>query len=89
MNETVNQERRLPRCVHKYDLKEYFGCTYKYLWSSLITEDLLEEWGIDLDKFKRIRRIDPETTRKIYHHFRITDLDADYSEEINKSISDV
>lgn len=79
----------LPRCVTKLQLVNYFGCSYAYLWANVITEDLLEEWGCvdeDLDRFKSAKVIGPKLTRKIYVHFRITDLHSDYSQEISSEI---
>ncbi|MEM6397774.1 MAG: hypothetical protein AAF741_15605 [Bacteroidota bacterium] len=72
----------LPRCVGKDELRRYFGVPYKYLWSSLITDDLIEEWGGDIDQIKKQKRLTPQITRRIYLHFGITDLKADYSSEI-------
>lgn len=66
---------RLPKCVTKYDLIMYFECTYRYLWRNIITEDLLEEWGYSYDDIKRMRKLPPTITARIYEHFQIKSLD--------------
>ncbi len=87
----MNKDRkavRLPRCVHKYDLKTYFGCNYKLLWRNIITPQMLEEWGVDKKDFKTWHILPPDLTLKIYLHFGIIDLDADLSKKIEESISE-
>lgn len=64
----------LPRCVSKKDLKNYFGVGYKKLWNSILTEDLLNEWGYSYPEIKKVRVLIPDLTLKIYIHFGITNL---------------
>jgi hypothetical protein len=85
---TADPAPNLPRCVHKYQLRDYFGCSYRHLWRFIITEDLFLSWGYDPDKLKRRRIFSPELTRLIYTHFQITDLDASLSKEITRKISE-
>lgn len=76
----------LPRCVHKYQLRDYFDCTYDFLWSRIITDELLLSWGFDLDEIRRVQQFDHRLTFRIYIHFKITDLDADLSAEVQRAI---
>lgn len=76
----------LPRCVHKYQLRDYFNCTYDFLWSNIITDDLLLSWNVKLDDIRQCRQFGPDLTRRIYIHFKITDLDADLSAEVRRAI---
>lgn len=89
MNVNTKNAARLPRCVHKYDLKTYFGCNYKLLWRNVITKQLLEGWGIDLEEFKQWHILPPDVTLKIYIHFGITDLDANLSKQVAEAIGEV
>lgn len=82
MSQELSQGVYLPRCVAKFELIAYFGCDYKFLWSRLIPDELLHQWGYDSDQVKKCRRLDTDLTRLIYLHHRITDLNSDYSEEI-------
>lgn len=82
MSQIVSQEFYLPRCVSKFELIEYFGCDYKFLWARLLPADLLRNWGYDLDKVKRCRRLDPRLTQRVYIHHQIINLNSDYSQEI-------
>lgn len=77
----------LPRTVEKRDLKDYFGCSYAYLWEVIITDDLLYRWGYNQDQIKPLRRLPPDLTRLIYVHFKITDLNADFVAEIVQEIA--
>lgn len=79
---SVTKEPRLPRCVTKFDLITYFNCNYRYLWRRIITVELLEEWGIDIPALKRARTLDPFLTKRLYEHFKITDLDKRPQDEI-------
>lgn len=72
----------LPRCVTKKELKNYFGVSYKEMWNKIITEDLLNEWGYEIDDIKPMRLLTPEITKKIYIHFEIKDLNMDMYQEL-------
>lgn len=79
---------RLPRCVDKYDLATYFDCSYDYLWKTIITDDLLEEWGFSYETHvKPLRTLPPLLTRQIYLYYRITDLDKPFFLEIQEELS--
>ncbi len=73
---------RLPRCVEKRDLKDYFDVSYKYLWSELLTDELFDEWGYDRDDWKRAKRFPPNVTLLIYSHFNISNLDTTLADEL-------
>lgn len=87
MSQEVSQGVYLPRCVAKFELIAYFGCDYKFLWSRLIPDELLHQWGYDSDLVRKCRRLDPDLTQRVYLHYRITDLNSDYSEEIAEMIA--
>jgi hypothetical protein len=87
MSQEVSQGIYLPRCVAKFELITYFGCDYKFLWSRLIPDELLHQWGYDSDLVRKCRRLDPELTQRIYLHHRIVDLNSDYSAEIAEMIA--
>ena len=78
MSSTSNPPRkaRLPRLVTKYDLKTYFRCSYRVLWSRVLPDDLLEAWGYSYTELKAHRTLPPLLTEKIYRYYGITDLDA-------------
>lgn len=82
----MDRKARLPRVVSKYDLTQYFGCSFEYLWKEIITDELLESWGYDYDKVKPRKLLGPDLTFKIYLHFRITDLDRSMSEEVIEAL---
>lgn len=79
----------LPPCVLKEDLARYFGVTPEWLWANEITDELLDSWGYDLALVKRKHRLPFFLTRRIYHHFGITDLHEDYSLRIKKELAEV
>lgn len=82
-----SNKANLPRCVSKGQLKEYFGCSYDFMWANLLTDELLMSWNINLEEVKRRRLLGPDLTRRIYVHFKITDLDANFSEEVRNAIT--
>ncbi|MTB53902.1 hypothetical protein [Lewinella sp. W8] len=88
LSQPAEKAPNLPRCVRKYQLRDYFGCSYRHLWRFIITEDLFLSWGYDPDKLKRRRIFSPELTKLIYTHFQIRDLDADLSEEITGAMQE-
>lgn len=71
---------RRPRCLTKFDLITYFGVSYRTLWRTVITDDLLEGWGFTYkEDIKPSRTLGPILSEHIYGHFGITDLDADHT----------
>jgi hypothetical protein len=86
MNTSEHKPARLPRCLPKFELANYFGITTKTLWANILTDDLLDGWGYSQDDIKPLRVFNPRLSRLICEHFRITDLDADFSEEIRASL---
>lgn len=88
MNSTVEKKVRLLRCLPKFELANYYGITTKTLWATILTEELLEEWGYDQADIKPLRVYPPNLSRRIYEHYQITDLDADFSEEIRASLAE-
>lgn len=85
-NVSASPQAYLPRCVPKYDLIQYFGCDYSYLWENIVTEEMVSSWGFDWEEIKRKKRLPPEVTLEIYVHYRITDLYENYSERIAQLI---
>lgn len=86
MNTLAKKPARLPRCLHKFELANYFGITTKTLWATILTDELLDSWGLDQQEVKPKRVFGPSLSRRIYEHYHITDLDADFSEEIRSSL---
>jgi hypothetical protein len=86
MNTSEHKPARLPRCLHKFELANYFGITTKTLWATILTEELLDSWGLDQQEIKPKRVFGPSLSRRIYEHYHITDLDADFSEEVRSSL---
>jgi len=82
MKSPSDKPARLPRCLPKFELARYFSVTTKTLWATILTEPLLDSWGFDQDEVKRLRNFPPLLSRRIYEHYFITDLDADFSSEI-------
>lgn len=82
----INPRPFLPRCLEKHQLVTYLSITTKVLWSSVLTDELLESWGYDWDEIKALRIYDPLLTRRICLHYRITDLNADFSQEIKEAL---
>lgn len=74
----------LPRCVRKKELIGYFGVPYATLWSTILTDDLLEEWGYSYERVKPMRTLDPNLTRIIYDHFKIKNLHQSLLEELKE-----
>lgn len=79
---TIRREPYLPRCVRKKELKHYFGESLEFIWSHIITDELLEEWGTSYEAIKPLRALPAELTEKIYLHFKIGDLNEAYYERI-------
>jgi hypothetical protein len=86
MNTSDRKQARLPRCLPKFELANYFGITTKTLWATILTEELLDSWELDQHDIKPLRVFGPRLSRRIYEHYQITDLDADFSEEIRSSL---
>lgn len=86
MSASITNTSYLPPCVLKEELATYFGVTLEWMWSDVITDDLLEDWGYDWSTIKRKHRLPFQLTRKIYLHFWITDLRQPYSVQIEKEI---
>lgn len=77
------REPYLPRCVSKKELAIYFGVSHKWLWANLITEDLINDWGFEIEEVKPRRIFPPDLTLKIYRHFDILDLNLSLYEELS------
>lgn len=73
---------RLPRVVFKRDLANYFSVDTRYLWHTLLTDELFADWGYDREEFVTSKRFPPGLTKCIYNHFNITDLDETLSQEL-------
>ena len=86
MNTSENKPARLPRCLPKFELTNYFGIPTKTLWATILTDELLDFWGLDQQEAKPLRVFGPPLSRRIYEHYQITDLDSDFSEEIRSSL---
>lgn len=82
-----DKRARLPRCLPKFELADYFSVTTKSLWATILPEPLLYSWGYDQDDVKRLRNFPPNLSRRIYEHYKITDLDADFSAEIRSALA--
>ena len=72
----------LPRCVAKKELKNYFDVSYDELWRKILTVDLLEKWGFEVDEIKKLRLLPPKLTKSIYLHYEIKDLNMTMHEEL-------
>jgi hypothetical protein len=67
----------------------YFdNCLSKELYKHLLTEELLESWGFDIDQVKACgSKFSAKLTKRIYLHWNITDLDATIHQEVVAELS--
>lgn len=61
----------IPNTVTKAELKRLLNCTSRSYRAKFFTDEVIQELGMTVEQFNRLRLFDVTMTRKIFQYFNI------------------